>query len=597
MGFFPNIALVNKYFLGDSVLLEAPARLLAKSLGVEALVASNYPDLFLGHPVVKGISLRESTLPGVRMMDLSDALRSLEALPNGKQKVIEGKLERIYNTVGLAKKDIEAPKLYLTEAEKIRAQELDQILPEKRIGVALESRHSFKNLPYTELLVKRLTGSGYTVFLFGKDLSGGRSVLQDTPTFKIFDKPLRDAMVYISLMDQFLGPDTGLVHLAGALNVPFVVVTREIWRDLYDCYDIGEVLAAKHFGNKSMSTLAVTPRKVLRTVRAQTQSRIVKDKRQSSIALFRLDGLGGTLTLVDQAKKIFERTGIKSDLIVRGYADAFRDNPYINKVVETGLIVEWKECLAEMLGKYDILAEIRFAPGKWYQKGEQIFHQDFDAIEELFEAFPMRLNEWEQEGLHQVQLTDKTLGLPYDDIDMEVFHYGKLPKGLPEQYVVFNNGVDVQHRGMNQTKTWPYWDQLRRLLDIPAVQVGTYHDTAISGTMDLRGKTTIPQLFSTLRDAAAVVCTEGGTMHSAYAAGNKSTLVIQGPVGGKLFRYPGQHIVESYICDPCVGSTGDWYIHCPKEIDAVCMKTITPERVALNVEDLLDEDMVESSRL
>lgn len=586
MNFFPTITLRNKYYLGDNVLLEPVARILAESFGAPVYVSSRYPEVFIGHPTVRGI-LPEGKLPvGTRVIDMGDAIRSLEDR-DGVSVVIEEKLRRMYEAAGLSENQIISPRLYLTPEEIEQAQDLDKRLPGNRIGIALESRHEFKNMPYTNYLVKRLTRSGYSVFAFGKDLSGNYDWMDNAPIIKIVDMPLREAMVYISLMDQFLGPDTALLHIAGAFDIPFVVVTREIWRDLYECYDVGKILAAKHFGKKSMSTLPVSPWRILRAVKSQ---RSVPKPREahSRIGLFRLDGLGGTLTLADQAKKIYEKTGIRSDLIVRGYAEAFRDNPYVNKVVETGRMVDWDVSLAEHLEKYDILAEIRFAPGKWHQKGEKLFHQDFRAIKELFDAFPMRLNEWESEGLHQVQLTDRTLGLPYEEIDMEIFNYGDRPEDLPEEYVAACNGVDVQHTGMFQTKCWPYWDQLPRLLDIPVVQVGTYHDEVINGAIDLRGKTTVPQFFTVLRDAAGVVCTEGGTMHSAYAVGNEKAVIIRGPVSGKLFHYPGQQVVDSYICKGCVGSTGDWYIHCPEEINAACMKTISAERVAMNLEEVLN---------
>ena len=585
--FFPDIALLNQYYIGDSVLLEAPARLLSELLGVNVSIISNYPELFIGHPSIRGILPGTELSQETRVIDMGDAIRSLEDKPNGRVQIIEGKIRRLYEAAGLTDTDIIAPRLYLTPEEQLQAKELSKLLPENRIGVALESRHRFKDVPHIEFVVKKLVRSGYTVFLIGKDVKGDYHSLEKLPTIKIFDKPLREAMIYISLMDQFIGPDTGLVHIAGALKVPFTVITREIWRDLYDCYDVGKILAAKSFGKNSLYTLSVRPRQILRTVKAQKEVK-PKPSKRGAVALFRLDGLGGTLTLADQAKKIYQQTGMKSDLIIRGYGDVFRDNPYVNKVIETGRMVQWHECLSEMLEQYDTLAEIRFAPGKWYQKGEKIFHQDFESIRELFDAFPMRLTEWELHGLHQVQLTDKTLGLPYDTIDMEIFNYGNLPKGLPEEYVVFNNGVDVQHNGMLQTKTWPFWDELCRLVDVPIVQVGTYHDATISGTIDLRGKTTIPEMFTTLREAQAVVCTEGGTMHSAYASGNKKTIVIRGPVSGKLFHYPGQNVVDSYVCAPCVGSTGDWYSRCPKDIDAACMKTISAERVAFNLEEVLN---------
>ena len=83
-----------------------------------------------------------------------------------------------------------------------------------------------------------------------------------------------------------------------------------------------------------------------------------------------------------------------------------------------------------------------------------------------------------------------------------------------------------------------------------------------------------------------MLCTEGGMMHVAYALGCENVFVMRGPTRGKLFEYPGQRFIDSYICDICWSSTGDWYINCPEKVDAACMKSISPERVAANIQEV-----------
>ena len=583
MTFFPNIALLNRYYLGDSVLLEPIACMIAESLGTEVSIASNYSELFLGHPSVRGIALDRDVPRDMRFIDMSDAIKSLETLPNGKQLVIEGKLRRMYDAAGLSVASFLPPRLYLTDTEIAQANELGSILPENRIGIALESRHSFKNISYIEFLAKKLVRDGYSVFLFGKDLNNDYDSLKKTPTIKVFDRPIRDAMVYLSLMDSFVGPDTGLVHIAGALQVPFVVVTRDIWRDLYESYDVGEILSTKHFGKKSMSTMSVTPRRVMRSVKSRDVKPVkVRKKERSRIALFRLDGLGGTVTLTDQAKKIYEQTGEKSTVIVRGYGDLFKDNPHVADVVEVGH-VKWGECMSDMLKSYETIGEVRFAPAKWHQQGKKFFEQDFTQEQGIFDAFPRNYNDLEIHGLHHVQLTDKYLGLPYDTIDMGLYADQHFRGDLPAEFIAIANGVDVQHQGMNQTKTWDQWNSLKDHLNLPMVQVGTAHDRYIPGVIDLRGQTSLLELCYVLKKATALVCTEGGMMHLAYALGCSNVFVLRGPTRGKLFEYPGHRFVDSYVCDICWSTTDDWYANCPKGIDAVCMKTISAERVAMSV--------------
>ncbi len=590
MEFLPNIGIMNPFdTIGDCVLMEPIARQLGEALGVEVFVISSSPELFIGHPTVR--SLGADVPPGMRIINMEDAIRSLEKVPKGKSAVVPGKVRRMYEAAGLSERDIIAPKLYLTEQEIEQAELLDGAFADKRIGIALGSKHSFKNLPYTKYLIKQLAKRGWQVFAFGQSQNGKYAYLDKLPVVKVLDKPIRKVMMYIALMDVFAGPDTGLLHIAGALEVPFVVATREIWRDLYECYDIGTILAARQFGKYSLSTWRVTPKRFLEAVERHSDEHFspaiakTAGRQRSEIAIFRLDGLGGTLTVADQAKKIHEATGVKPDLIIRGYATLFAKNPHVNNVIEVGH-VKWGECLDEMLELYDTIAEIRFAPAKWHQKGKQWFEQDFTAAQGLFDDFPMHYNQLEVHGKHQVQLTDWYLGLPEDTIDMELFDV-KAFGGLPDSYMVINNGVDVIHKGMRQTKVWSRWDELVKLVSIPTVQTGTANDPLVPGVIDLRGQYELNQLPYIIQKATVGAFTEGGLMHLSYATKHPNIFILRGPTRGKLFEYPGHHMIDSYICYNCWYSTEDWFENCPREIDAICMKSITPERVAMQVEEAI----------
>ena len=168
---------------------------------------------------------------------------------------------------------------------------------------------------------------------------------------------------------------------------------------------------------------------------------------------------------------------------------------------------------------------------------------------------------------------------------------------LPDEYVVFSNGVDTWHRGLKQTKSWEhkYWEQLIAMTDIPFIQVGTTFDLPVYGAIDIRGKTTISQLLGLLHDAKAIVCTEGGIMHLAYAVGNYNTIVMRGPTRGMFYHYPQLHNLDSYLCEKCHWLDGDWYKDCYYRLDTICMKSITPMRVYNTLEAILDEDMVENA--
>lgn len=589
MNNFPALGLLNKFHIGDDVLLEPIADALAEREATDVYVISQYPELFENHPRIVGLHIDGAWPVNMRIIDLTESIQSMETIihKGKKQKaLVPNKVLRMWEQAGLCAEEMQSPRLYLSEEERVKANELRRFFGEKCAGVVLRSRYAVKDWPYTRWLIRYLRRHGYDVFAIGESLRRSDNYLSRYGVHRIVGESWRDLMMKLSMLDVVITPDTGPGHIAAAMGVPTVVLTRQFWADIWQLYDKCNVVATPYMRKYSMYSIG--PGKVNRAVEPAMHavSTSVR-KRGDSVALFRLDGLGGSITLTDQAKKIYEKTGRKSVLIVRNYKDAFAGNPYVDDVVEVGN-QPWLECLPEMTDRFETLAEIRFAPGKWHQSGRQFFQQDFGRWKDAFANFPMYLNELETEGIHQVQITDRSLGLPDDSIEMDVYNWGELPD-LPGGYVALSNGVDTLHRGMKQTKTWDKWAELVGLMDLPFVQTGTAHDPVIDGAIDMRGKTTIPEYLTLLRDAAAVVCTEGGTMHCAYATGAKNVVVVRGPTRGKLFEYPGHRCVDSYICYNCVGETGDWYVNCAEGVNAACMDSISAERVAYNLEESLNE--------
>ncbi len=598
MSLFPHIGLYQPFHIGDNVLVEPIAAELSTHVDQKIYVLSKYSDMFNEHPSVIGMPLDGTGWPpDIRVIDMTESIQSLRE-DGDKRYALAGKVKRMWQAAGLSYTPAQ-PQLYLSEWEKGRATGLRGLLDVRPcVGVVLASRSTMKNYPYVKYLIKRLK-CRYNVFIIGATIPDKLAGVENG-VYNVIGKTLRELMIYLSFMDVVVGPDTGPVHIAAALGTHIVVITRDFWKDIYDGYNNCELVTSKYFGKRALYT--IPPKQVLSAVHdvvsLPQEKPIYKQYKTDAddIALFRLDGLGGTVTLIDQAKKIFEQTGKPVVLIVRNYGDVFENIPYIKQVIEVGH-VKWGECLAEMLTKFNTIGEIRFGIGKWHQQNGRIFDQDFEPMRGLFERFPLDLMKLEVHGMHHILTTDMSLGLPYDKIEGEIRNFKKHGFAVPERYLLVNNGVDVQHTGMLQTKSWYGWDELSGLLDIPIVQVGTLHDHAVKDAVDLRGKTTIPQLFTMIRDAKIVLCGEGGIMHLGHFTGSKHVVVMRGPTRGKLFEYPGQRLVDSYICDPCCGDTPDWYMNCPCGIDAICMKSITPERVAYNIMEVLNEDLVTSARI
>ena len=299
------------------------------------------------------------------------------------------------------------------------------------------------------------------------------------------------------------------------------------------------------------------------------------------IAVQRLDGLGGTATVTDQVKKIYDITGMPVTLVIRRYKELFLNNPYVEDVIEVG-DKYFKSVTDKYSKQFDIYCDIRCVVGKWYFSIPDI-SVDFTKWQVLYDRHPTHRDKYCKEandvdllGLNQIQIVDMSLGLPYDTMDVKLYTDYKID--LPYRFVVVAAGADEVHKGKELTKQWYGWDTLVSLMPKRVVQVGTSYDPYISGAYDYRGKTSIPELIYVLKKADCVICIEGGIMHLAYAVGAK-TIVLRGPTASDVYRYPNQVCIDSYPCKNCWGTEIDWFKKCPLSLNKVCMQSITPERV------------------
>ena len=595
-------------------------------------------EFFRHHPLIKQILLDGQVPPAdiQTVLDIStgEQCPSIRALMSGGKfnatelfcdaSIVDGQ-PLVY--------DGRSPRLYFSDEEKQRINFIRRSIPKKKVALQVKAGHWWKAYPHLKTLAE-LLGKQEDIQLF---LTNDEPIPFKTPgMIPLVRLPYRDLMVWLGVMDLFIGLDSGPTHVAAAVGTrTYAIFGPTDPEIILGMYGEASLVSWNKFSalncprkrcwlrpcKKVLCLRALSPFEIMSAVKkilvedyenprlrvsvqpyrpergiGENQGFGVQETASGSwglmpksVALMRLDGLGGTLTLSDQAKKIHEQTGQKVTLITRGYEVIFENNPHIKEVVNVGMR-DWKECSLIMRSNYDNLAEIRFGLGKWFSPNgnyiinQQVYQPDFVAFtDQLFNQFPKNYNQLRGYGLHHIQLTDMTLGLPYDTIDSEIFLDDERFDISEDDFILVNNGVDVIHRGMRQTKCWEKWDELVPLLPMKVVQVGTLNDPPIEGVIDLRGQTNLKQLIYLIKKATSIIVTEGGIMHVAYAVKNPNVVVLGGPTQGPLFEYPGHRWVTSYVCGDCWSTTDDWYARCPKGTDAVCMRSISPQRVAEEV--------------
>lgn len=589
MSFFPPLALLNRYYIGDTVLLTGIAESLTKEYNTKVYVVSNYPELLENHPYAIPKSFEQmDTLPkDCRIIDMSESIKSIrveeivgdDGKIGNRQMPMENKIKRMYEQAGGHQRYI--PKLHLSETEKEQAISFKKLHGGKLIGIGIGSRHEFKIWAYFDILVKQLY-KDFNIFII--DNNNERCFqFEQFPVKFLTNLSLRELMVNISQMDLVISNDTATAHISSALDVQTIALGYNVWGDLYDDYVKTYFIGSNVTNMKSISAKQVYDK-------SKEFVRKEYSRKRNGIAIMLLEGLGGTITISDHAKKVHEKYEEKPTIIIRKNPELFDNNPHIADVVTVGT-PRYTDIVPKILRNWNKIAIIKTGIGKWYG-----IKQDFEEWQELYDNFPIGLNALESYGLNMIQLANMSLGLPYDKIESEVFRFDEPKIVLPEKYITISNGVDTWHQGLKQTKCWEhkYWQMLVDQTDIPVIHIGTDYDQEVKNVIDLRGRTSIPEMLFILKKASAIVCTEGGLMHLGYAVGNPNTIVLRGPTRGNFYGYKSQHQIDSEVCELCYWENGDWYKDCVKDIDSICMKSITPERVLIKLGEVLSENMVEN---
>ena len=168
-------------------------------------------------------------------------------------------------------------------AEQMLSEEGIHLEQHKLITIGTESTTSNRNWPfdYTRKLTKALTDKGYKVVWLGSDKEKQKSIIpmqtKETGALNLIaNTHIRQAMALIALSDVYIGPSSGLLCIATALETPSIGLwgafdpkCRSVFYDKYiplwgkeNCSPCGEHWTECRKGHPAPCMKRITPRMV-----------------------------------------------------------------------------------------------------------------------------------------------------------------------------------------------------------------------------------------------------------------------------------------------------------------------------------------------
>jgi ADP-heptose:LPS heptosyltransferase len=117
-------------------------------------------------------------------------------------------------------------KYYVTPEEAAAAEKEFPRWPDrpKRIGIQVSASGRCRIYPHIIDVAKRLWRDGHEVFLFGSPGEFQSDMPEGIVNLMMLKKTFRESCAILGACDVLVGPDSALVHVAGALGVPCVAL-------------------------------------------------------------------------------------------------------------------------------------------------------------------------------------------------------------------------------------------------------------------------------------------------------------------------------------------------------------------------------------
>lgn len=579
----PALAYPNLLWLGDNVLLEPIARMSA--VKDKSYILSNHPELFEGHPIVQGMTSLEQIPEDTKIININEAIASTEK-DEGGERFLPGKNLRMWEAAGFPRV-MDYPKLYLTAPEWNEVRKMRKWFNRPCVGVILRSKQRAKDWAYTigfiRTLIKR---KEFDVFVFAKGISGATAASIPPGAHFFLDRPLRDVMQGLAMMDVVFGPDTGLSHISAALGTETTVMCFSLFSDLYENYPTATVLESDNFtlrrgilGISLRSALRELDKHLLLPRKTIPVAFGKKEESEELWALFiRFRGVGDVLSSLPALatlKKMYPNMVI-----------VYMTSPGVGELVRLSGVVDHVLTMDYEHGT----AGLPLPPGGHDYTNYHTIYNTINAIDFGTETseVPRALLFARAIGLDQVDYsTDWQFQIP--ESWTEVAH------AILEQNGVPGNGrvIVMQSDSKGASRMWPMARQkefvgIARKRGYSVVAVSDQEFKYPASVVNLTGKLSFQEYVGMIGAANILLCPDSGGLHIAGVTNNLA-LGLFGSVHPdlRIAHYPTvHHILGKAKCVAC----NDWQLHCCRGNDKkwpMCMWSIKADQVMRQIDQLL----------
>jgi len=317
------------------------------------------------------------------------------------------------------------------------------------------------------------------------------------------------------------------------------------------------------------------------------------------IGMLKAGGVGDALEGLKIAKKIREKyfdahiTFYVRDDMQRELFEIF---PGIADEVIPTYGERWGTIARKVIPLFDIFYDLTYVPKAFYncdKQRQEKYEQKYRSkgYEQLYQNWRTSSSYLVKRKMRRIQLLAEVLQIELNEED-EFLPLKDDNQILSNQrYVVFHHGADGGYR----TKTWlkERWDAVINYVKnkgYKTVQLGTEKEELLDVDVDLRGKTTLRDVFIILRDAQLLCDTEGGLAHIAHTQKTKS-LVLFGPTPVTAYGYVDNINIVKNCCkfQPCWWQNPYWNNRCylTKQKPGKCMLQITIDDVIEELKKIL----------